>query len=789
MGGERMRKWTFLLVALSLLLPLLFFGCSGSDGAAGAAGAAGATGPTGPTGPAGEPGEGVVASETCTLCHGAGQTYDVAAMHAITGKIQTAVTGVAFADNGANKVVTVSFDFPEAGVDLTTINPDNSALLLYPRFYLANLVPGTQYPGTSEPNLWVRKVYGERLAANLTKVGPTSYTYQFAYNVPAADAGLTHRVVIYISGLPTGFDAYVGVSGDSVPNGSAVTVTRNIVTTNACEQCHNPLSGGAAVWHGGRMNNAGACVVCHRTVQGARDNTVLNFNPETGVFEGTGQAFFPYMVHKIHAARQRDFNWVFHNKDYNEVTFPQDVRNCTTCHKGVQDGANWKNRPSMAACGSCHTTVNFTTGANHLGGAYSTNQFCGLCHTPDLITGYHATENATPNNPQLPAGLATFEYNISSVTVNASNQAVVNFWIKKNGTAVNLKDNTALTGFNFGPSFLVAYANNVTNPQDYSNFGRSAGQPASVSLTSLVSSLTSADNVTFTATLASQPFPAGAKMRAVALQGYFTQTNVDINGDAVNDNVGRHTPSVQKAVTGDAVRRTIIKSGYNATTGQPEGCLECHEIFEGHGGNRVNNVQVCVMCHNPSLTSSGRTIDPAGTTPINQDIIDYFNGDSDPLTIGSNPLTYPEVPANFKNLIHGIHSGSMRVDPFVFVRNFRAGVLLVGSEITFPGNLKNCNKCHIGDSYKANLPAGVDFSTSKITTGVSGETRTEIIAARGTVPNSTDLVISPIVSACGMCHNSDTARSHFALMGGDIQATRSYAEKVPETMSVALPSP
>ena len=33
-----------------------------------------------------------------------------------------------------------------------------------------------------------------------------------------------------------------------------------------------------------------------------------------------------------------------------------------------------------------------------------------------------------------------------------------------------------------------------------------------------------------------------------------------------------------------------IKSGYNATTGQPEGCLECHEIIEGHGGSRVNNV-------------------------------------------------------------------------------------------------------------------------------------------------------------------------------------------------------
>ena len=75
-----------------------------------------------------------------------------------------------------------------------------------------------------------------------------------------------------------------------------------------------------------------------------------------------------------------------------------------------------------------------------------------------------------------------------------------------------------------------------------------------------------------------------------------------------------------KNVTGDTTRRVIVKSGYVDNTGKlvddpaqianltPIGCLECHEAFEGHGGNRVNNVQVCVMCHNPQLTTSGRTI-------------------------------------------------------------------------------------------------------------------------------------------------------------------------------------
>jgi hypothetical protein len=65
-----------------------------------------------------------------------------------------------------------------------------------------------------------------------------------------------------------------------------------------------------------------------------------------------------------------------------------------------------------------------------------------------------------------------------------------------------------------------------------------------------------------------------------------------------------------RAVTGDRVRRVAVESGYtnsnNPITGTPIGCLECHEIFEGHGGNRVSNAQVCVMCHNPNLSTSGR---------------------------------------------------------------------------------------------------------------------------------------------------------------------------------------
>jgi hypothetical protein len=40
-----------------------------------------------------------------------------------------------------------------------------------------------------------------------------------------------------------------------------------------------------------------------------------------------------------------------------------------------------------------------------------------------------------------------------------------------------------------------------------------------------------------------------------------------------------------------------------------------------------------------------------------------------------------------------------------------------------------------------------------------------------------------------MCHNSDTARGHFALNGGDVQATRDQAEKVPPALAPVLAAP
>jgi OmcA/MtrC family decaheme c-type cytochrome len=100
------------------------------------------------------------------------------------------------------------------------------------------------------------------------------YTYTFKTKAPATfDSTVTHSIGVSayrnLSEFGT-FDEWSEVSNDVftfVPNGSAVTVTRSVVTTNACNQCHDPMIG-----HGGSRIKVELCIMCH---------TPQTINPDT----------------------------------------------------------------------------------------------------------------------------------------------------------------------------------------------------------------------------------------------------------------------------------------------------------------------------------------------------------------------------------------------------------------------------------------------------------------------------------------------------------------------------
>ena len=91
------------------------------------------------------------------------------------------------------------------------------------------------------------------------------YTYTFKTKAPANfDATVTHAVGVSaqrnLAAYGT-FDEWSETANDVftfVPNGSKVSVTRSVVNTSACNQCHDPLIG-----HGGSRLEVELCIMCH----------------------------------------------------------------------------------------------------------------------------------------------------------------------------------------------------------------------------------------------------------------------------------------------------------------------------------------------------------------------------------------------------------------------------------------------------------------------------------------------------------------------------------------------
>ena len=527
---------------------------------------------------------------------------------------------------------------------------------------------------------------------------------------------------------------------DFIPNNQNATPDSYEVVANVvCSQCHEKFG-----FHGGDRVSVDYCVTCH--------------NPGSTDANSGNTVDFKVMVHKIHSGANNPeveaggeyAIWGFNNTkhNYSDVLYPQDTLNCTKCHNGTDpetpQGDNWKNEPSEAACTSCHDAPDPVQYPN----------FPNL--TPAEIEEAHVTSNPTPNNPDLPPGVPVIEYVLNSATVNGANLAAINFQILRDGVPLDLLNLPAdLTTASNRPTFVLAYAlpqNGNANPAEYNNFGETSGQPQTVSISD-VDEMVDNGNGFFTAKIANA-FPAGATLRAVGLQSYF---QVTISGQ----NTPLHTPSAVVAVTGDDERREVVDNN---------NCASCHEWLELHGGNRVFNTNICVMCHVPNLSSSGRAIASPSANLVSALTAADING-VDP----NDPLTYPEATNNFKDMIHGIHGAATRTADYQFVRGDPRQGYNDFADVVFPAAASDCLRCHKSQTFEVPLNANTLVTTNRTTGVVDGQDATEaaVAAAQASVPNDTDFVITPISAACYACHDSQLAQAHMAGNGGMINANRS----------------
>ena len=736
-------------------------------------------------------------------------------------------------------------------------------------FALAKLVPETVSAAGGAPSMWVSYIVtstpnvasptvvpGRPSTDNtgtLVDYGDGTYQYTFYRDVTKAkaildaykydsskseikadlgdttyDATLTHRLTIQFAGNArgTGSNTADGVTVatavamkkpinliyDFVPATgkpvSSANAQREVVSVQNCNECHTQFSS----FHGGSRVETQYCVVCHtdqrKYGRAEATTTATGYSGSTYRIGGLAVGNFPVMIHGIHNGLElTKTGYNYANVLFNEIGYSMlggGQRMCLKCHSGAAQSENFSTKPSIPACVSCHDNVNFATGENHTGGASPAGS-CASCHTAAEIKATHQTQNITPNNPTIAAGLVTFAYEIKSATASAADLKVV-FRITADGKPVTFVAPATpmanpLAGFTGSPSFLLAYAlpqdgidGNLVKLIDYNNLGSGSAnfQPISVSIANLLDTARAATmgtlagpdaNGYYTATMVgTKIFPAGAKLRAVSLQGYFSQITAPGTEKAP---IGRHTISVVKAVTGDDVRRKVV---------EPAKCASCHEWFEGHGGNRVYEVQVCVQCHLPGLTTSGRGIADAAletyraadrfTARDTASLLSWGIKIPNPVVNGSKfALAFPQTTNNFKDMIHGIHAGKDRANPIQIVRDRTPSAIAIinGAKIGFPGILNRCETCHTYNGYSGAPPNA--FASRQIADNGAVVDPASAKASLATA-NATDKMTTPFAASCVSCHDSTAAQTHVRLQGGQIKVNRSELSMGGESCAV-----
>lgn len=720
---------------------LMLGACDGDDGRPGEDGQPGPEGPEGPAGPEGPPGVGIPGLGDIVIGDGSRLTPTEAE---VAGRIVAEITSVTMASP------------PVIEFTLTTAR-GGAVLGLAPNVLnltLAKLQPA----GGGKPAEWVSYInriqtssagpqaLPQALQANtengaagtLVELGRGAYRYTFATDpanvttpVPVAyDPSNTHRI---------GFELRMSAPGnlifpdnpviDFIPaTGEILPLQKMVAANENCNACHERLE-----LHGGPRVTVEYCVTCH--------------NPSTIDPDSGAKLDMAHLAHAIHGAEVRGIPYQVYGfmgalHDYSEVTFPQSPLFCENCHEAsdaTPQGDVWKTTATASACTGCHVDGLLTdapdpvTGVSALAYEHSfgpaSDGTCVSCHAPGQILNGVPVGNEQAHlrgvKEAVQIGREQFSYEILDVTnAVAGQQPVITFAVNDPSTGSRY-DITTDAPFNQGGASLsldIAW-----NTSDYSNegSGNAPAQPIVLNLAFLKQNATQNADGSFTVT-ASDPLPATVTGGVgVALEGH-PSVAVPSTGALTNIPVQGAT-----AFFGTE-RRTIVSI---------DSCNDCHESLVLHGSNRADNVQLCVVCHNPDATDVRRRARTVGA-----DVVPYTWDDPSPLD-GKG-----EESIDMRYMIHALHSAQNVVYGFNNTpHDYR--------DVTYPQAINNCTACHEQGTY---YPAPATARSVTVNTGADRSDWRD------------DVALTPNAAACWGCHQAAPdfiaipTRAHIEQNGGYI---------------------
>ena len=543
-------------------------------------------------------------------------------------------------------------------------------------------------------------------------VGDYTYTFKQKAVPPSGtyDPTATHRLGVYGSRNLTEFDLgtnYDSATSDFVPNGSKVTVTRDVVRTETCNKCHDDLA-----FHGGSRRGMDLCIMCH---------TPQTVDPDTG---NTLDA--KVWLHKLHMGSQlpsvqagTPYQIIGFNQavsDWSTVVLPSDPRRCAFCHEstfGATQADAWIKNPNRAACGSCHDNVNFATGANHVNLPQVNDNQCSQCHIPKgelefdaSIMGAHTVPTQSETAPGVNVTLVKVDNGV------AGKAPTVTFTIRDNsGAAITMGQ---MTG---GSNRLALVLAGPTSDYGYTSFGKDVTTQGYVSENPVPTAGCSNDGTcTYTFTHAIPATATGTY--AVGIEARRGITLLPGTTQQQTSEYGAINKVMYFSVDGSPVvpRRKVVDIAK---------CNGCHSFLSLHGENR-NQIEQCVLCHNPS------------------------ENDSVYKSVAVNPAdkTSPPQSVNFALMIHKIHTGEK------MTTEFNTTYTIVGfggshndfTDVRYPvmgptgtvGDTAKCDMCHVNNSETV-FPIGKN---------AVADTQGKLNPAPATT------------SACTACHQNVSALAH-----------------------------